>query len=41
MNAHYPRGADNGLAIRPLVVAGLLAALLLVEVWIDSYGITL
>jgi hypothetical protein len=38
VNAHYPKGADNGLAIWPLVAAILLAALLLVGLWIDTHG---
>jgi hypothetical protein len=41
VNADYPKGADNGLALWPLVAAGVLAALLLVGVWIDTYGTTL
>ena len=40
MNAHYPKGADNGPALGPLVAAILLAALLLVGLWIDTYGTT-
>ena len=39
VNAHYPKGADNGLTLWPLVAAALLAVLLLVGVWID-YGAT-
>jgi hypothetical protein len=41
VNAHYPKGADNGLALWPLVAAGLLTALLLVGMWIETYGTTL
>jgi hypothetical protein len=40
VNAHYPKGADNGPALWPLVAAILLAALLLVGLWIDTYGTT-
>ena len=39
MNAHYPKGADNGPALWSVVAAILLAALLLVGLWIDTYGI--
>lgn len=38
VNAHYPKGADNGLAMWPLVAAILLAAMLLIGMWIDTYG---
>ena len=41
MNAHYPKGADNGPAVWPLVAVILLAVLLLVGLWIDARGTTL
>jgi hypothetical protein len=41
VNANYPKGADNGPTLWPVVAAILLAALLLVGVWIDTYGTTL
>jgi hypothetical protein len=41
VNARYPKGADNGIALWPLCVAILLTAMLLAGLWIDTYGITL
>ena len=41
MNAHYPKGADNGPALWLVGVAILLVALLLVGLWIDTHGSTL
>jgi hypothetical protein len=41
VNAHYPKGADNGPALWPVVAAILVAAVLLVGLWIDTYGTTL
>jgi hypothetical protein len=37
VNANYPKGADNGPALWAAVAAILLAALLLVGLWIDTY----
>ena len=41
MNAHYPKGADNGPALWLVVAAILLAAMLVGGVWIDTHGTTL
>lgn len=41
MNAHYPKGADNGIALWPMIAAIVLAALLLVGLWINTFGTTL
>jgi hypothetical protein len=41
VNAHYPKGADNGIALWPMIAAIVLAALLLVGLWINTYGTTL
>jgi hypothetical protein len=41
VNAHYPKGADNGLALWPLIASIQLAAVLLVGLWFDTYGLTL
>jgi hypothetical protein len=41
VNAHYPKGADNGLALWPLLAAILLTAVLLVGLWIATFGAAL
>jgi hypothetical protein len=41
VNAHYPKGADNGIALWPMIAAIVLAALLLVGLWINTFGTTL
>jgi hypothetical protein len=41
MKAHYPKGSDNGPALWPIIAAVLLALLLFMGVWIDTYGTTL
>jgi hypothetical protein len=41
VNADYPKGADNGLVLWPLVAAILLTVLLLVGLWIATFGAAL
>jgi hypothetical protein len=41
VNANYPKGADNGLALWRLVAVILLTALLLVGLWIATFGAAL
>ena len=41
VNVEYPKAADNGIVLWPLIASIVLAVVLLVGLWIDTYDTTL